>query len=44
MNIKELCEGLNYSSQKYIDNDLQVFLDDVAATYAREARASMPKC
>ena len=44
VDIVELCERLNYSSQKYIDNDLQVFLDDVAATYAREARASMPKC
>ena len=44
VDIVELCERLNYSSHKYIDNDLQVFLDDVAATYAREARASMPKC
>ena len=44
VDIVELCERLNYSSQKYSDNDLQVFLDDVAATYAREARASMPKC
>ena len=44
IDIVELCERLNYSSQKYIDNDLQVFLDDVAATYAREARTLMPRC
>ena len=44
MDIKELCERLNYSSQRYIDNDLQVFLDDIAATDARQARALIPKC
>ena len=44
MDIKELCEKLEYSSQKFIDNDLQVFLDEIAATLAREARALMPKC
>ena len=44
IDIKELCEKLEYSSQKYIDNDLQVFLDDIAATLAREARAIIPRC
>ena len=44
IDINELCEKLEYSSQKYIDNDLQVFLDDIAATLAREARAIIPKC
>ena len=44
IDIKELCEKLEYSSQKFIDNDLQVFLDEIAATLAREARALMPKC
>ena len=44
MDIEELCERLNYSSQKYIDNDLQVFLDDIAATDARQARALIPRC
>tara|TARA_Y100000294_G_scaffold145801_1_gene141112 strand:+ start:647 stop:1120 length:474 start_codon:yes stop_codon:yes gene_type:complete len=44
IDINELCEKLEYSSQKYIDNDLQVFLDDIAATLAREARALIPKC
>jgi hypothetical protein len=44
MDIEELCERLNYSSQRYIDNDLQVFLDDIAATDARQARALIPKC
>ena len=44
IDIKELCEKLEYSSQKFIDNDLQVFLDEIAATLAREVRALMPKC
>ena len=44
MDIKELCERLNYSSQRYIDNDLQLFLDDIAATDARQARKIIPRC